>query len=137
MKMMSSLSTVPANHTIDATLSLNESVAVYIELVDGNLGFVDYAYSFGATEGSVSTFGTSYDGVGGTYYVNLSRSGTGVNWTLDIWTNYSTPAPNLVIENITAPLAASAGNSITLDVEVNNTGTQIASRILTYRMAFS
>ena len=118
--------TVPANHTIDATLSINESVAVYIELVDGNLGFIDYAYSFGATDGSVSTFATSYDGVGGTYYVNLSRSGTGVDWTLDIWTNYSTPAANLVIENITAPLAASAGNSITLDVEVNNSGTQIA-----------
>jgi hypothetical protein len=118
--------TVPANHTIDATLSINESVAVYIELVDGNLEFIDYAYSFGATEGFVSTFGTSYDGVGGTYYVNLSRSGTGVDWTLDIWTNYSTPAANLVIENITAPLAASAGNSITLDVEVNNSGTQIA-----------
>ena len=117
---------VPANHTLDATLILNESVAVYIELVDGNLGFIDYAYSFGTTEGSVSTFGTSYDGVGGTYYVNLSRSGTGVDWSLDIWTNYSTPAPNLVIDNITAPLIASAGNSITLDVEVNNTGTQLA-----------
>ena len=117
---------VPANHTLDATLILNESVAVYIELVDGNLGFIDYAYSFGTTEGSVSTFGTSYDGVGGTYYVNLSRSGTAVDWSLDIWTNYSTPAPNLVIDNITAPLIASAGNSITLDVEVNNTGTQLA-----------
>jgi len=118
---------VPANHTIDATLILNDSVVVYMELVDGNLGFVDYTYSFGTTEGSVSTFGTSYDGVGGIYYVNLSRSGTGINWTLDIWTNYSTPAPNLVIDNITAPLAAGAGDSITLDVEVNNTGTQLAS----------
>lgn len=117
---------VPANHTLDATLIINESVAIYIELVDGNLGFIDYAYSFGATEGSVSTFGTSYDGVGGTYYVNLSRSGTGVNWTLEVWTNYSTPAPNLIIQNILSPLTASAGNSITIDVEVNNTGTQIA-----------
>ena len=122
--------TVPANHTIDATLSINESVAVYIELVDGNLGFIDYAYSFGATEGSVSTFATSYDGIGGTYYVNLSRSGTGVDWTLDIWTNYSTPAPNLVIDNISAPLASSAGSSIIVDVEVNNTGTQLASASL-------
>ena len=121
---------VPANHSIDATLILNESVAVFIELADGSLNSVDYAYSFGSTEGSVTTFATSYDGVGGTYYVNLSRSGTGVNWTLDVWTNYSAPSPNLIIENVTAPLASSAGSSITVNVEVNNTGTQIASASL-------
>jgi len=121
---------VPANHSLDATLTLNESVAAYIELVNGNLDFIDYSFAFGATEGLVSTFGTSYDGIGGTYYVNLSRSGTGVNWTLDIWTNYSTPAPNLVIDNISAPLASSAGSSIIVDVEVNNTGTQLASASL-------
>jgi len=121
---------VPANHSIDVTLTLDQAVTTFIDLTYTNLNNVDSSASFGGNDGAVSSLGTSYDGLSGTYYVNLSRSGTGVNWTLDIWTNYSSPAPNLVIENITAPLTTNAGNSITVDVEVNNTGTLLASSSL-------
>ena len=117
---------VPANHSIDVTFTLDQPVTAFVDLTYGNLDYVDSSASFSGNEGIVSTLGTSYDGMAGTYYVNLSRTGTGVNWTLDVWTNYSTPAPNLVIENITAPLTANAGNSIAVNVEVNNTGTQLA-----------
>ena len=117
---------VPANHSIDVTLTLDQAVTAFVDLTHGNLNYVDSSASFGGNDGAVSSLGTTYDGLSGTYYVNLSRSGTGVNWTLDVWTNYSAPATNLVIENITAPLTANAGDNITIDVEVNNTGTLLA-----------
>ena len=116
---------VPANHSIDVTLTLDQAVTTYVDLTNGNLD-VDSSASFGGNDGLVSSIGTSYDGVAGTYYVNLSRSGTGVNWTLDVWTNYSAPAPNLLIENITGSISANAGGSVIFDVEVNNTGTMLA-----------
>ena len=116
---------VPADHSIDVTLTLDQAVTTFIDLTYGAVD-VDGSAAFAGNDGSVSSLGTTFDGIGGTYYVNLSRSGTGVNWTLDVWTNYSTPAPNLLIENITGPLSANTGDSITYDVEVNNTGTQLA-----------
>ena len=116
---------VPADHSIDVTLTLDQAVTTYVDLTNGNLD-VDSSASFGGNDGLVSSIGTSYDGVAGTYYVNLSRSGTGVNWTLDVWTNYSAPAPNLLIENITGSISANAGGSVIFDVEVNNTGTMLA-----------
>ena len=120
---------VPADHSIDVTLTLDQAVTTYIDLTNGNLD-VDSSASFGGNEGLVSSLGTTYDGVAGTYYVNLSRSGTGVNWTLDVWTNYSSPAPNLVIENLSGSLSATAGGGVIFDVEVNNTGTMLSPAAL-------
>ena len=120
---------VPADHSIDITLTLDQAVTTYIDLTNGNLD-VDSSASFGGNEGLVSSLGTTYDGVAGTYYVNLSRSGTGVNWTLDVWTNYSSPAPNLVIENLSGSLSATAGGGVIFDVEVNNTGTMLSPAAL-------
>lgn len=120
---------VPADHSIDITLTLDQTVTTYIDLTNGNLD-VDSSASFGGNEGLVSSLGTMYDGVAGTYYVNLSRSGTGVNWTLDVWTNYSSPAPNLVIENLSGSLTGTAGGGVVFDVEVNNTGTMLAPAAL-------
>ena len=116
---------VPANHSIDITLTLDRVATTFIDLANGNLD-VDSGASFSGNAGTVSSIGTSYDGVAGTYYVNLTRSGTGVNWTLDVWTNYSTPAPNLFIENLTGSISAIAGGGVVFDVEVNNTGTMLA-----------
>ena len=120
---------VPADHSIDITLTLDQAVTTYMDLTNGNLD-VDSSASFGGNEGLVSSLGTTYDGVAGTYYVSLSRSGTGVNWTLDVWTNYSSPAPNLVIENLSGSLSATAGGGVIFDVEVNNTGTMLSPAAL-------
>mgnify|MGYP006075945671 CR=1 FL=1 len=114
---------VPANHTIEAQLTLsNASVFFTLLLTDAADSMVDYVGS----DGFVTTLGTTYDGIGGTYFLNVSMSGTGVNWTLDVWTNYSTPQSNLVIESIDAPATASAGSLISFEVEINNTGTLLA-----------
>ena len=123
---------VPANHTIDVTLSLDQSVFVSMQLTDAFANDVDAASAFLGNDAEVSSSGGSYDGIGGTYYLNLSRSGTAVNWTLDVWTNYSTPKSNLVIENVTMVNQTSAGDTIDIDVEVMNAGTLLApSSLLT------
>ena len=114
---------VPANHTIDVTLSLAESVVVSLDLTDSNSAEVDSSTAFFGGDAIVTSSGGDFDGIGGTYFVNLSRSGTGVNWTLEVWTNYSTPKANLVIENSSSPLQASAGDTIDIDVEILNSGT--------------
>lgn len=114
---------VPANHTIDVTLSLEESVVVSLDLTDSNSAEVDSSTAFFGGDATVTSSEGAFDGIGGTYYINLSRSGTGVNWTLEVWTNYSTPKANLVIENSSSPLQASAGDTIDIDVEVLNSGT--------------
>jgi len=114
---------VPANHTIDVTLSLAESVVVSLDLTDSNSAEVDSSTAFFGGDAIVTSSGGDFDGIGGTYFVNLSRSGTGVNWTLEVWTNYSTPKANLVIANSSSPLQASAGDTIDIDVEVLNSGT--------------
>ena len=119
---------VPANHTIEAQLALDSSSFFTLRLTDSGATTVDYV----GTSGFVSTLATDYDGIGGTYFLNLSYSGTGVNWTLDVWTNYSTPEPNLIINSIDAPDVGSAGASYTFEVDVNNTGTLLSpSSVLT------
>ena len=113
---------VPANHTIEAQVTFDSSSFFTVELAYGAANSVDYV----GTSGFVSTLATDYDGIGGTYFLNISYSGTGVNWTLDVWTNYSTPEPNLIINSIDAPVTANAGTSFTFEVDVNNTGTLAA-----------
>ena len=114
---------VPANHTIEAQVTLDQSVFFTLRLTDGASTTVDYV----GTSGFVTTLGTDYDGIGGVYFVNISRSGTGVNWTMDVWTNYSTPKANLVINSIDPQsLTSSAGATLLADIEVNNTGTLLA-----------
>ncbi|MBT59927.1 MAG: hypothetical protein CMA63_00050 [Euryarchaeota archaeon] len=115
---------VPANHTITAGLTLNDSQTVYLDLTDFSQSSVDIDATFSTLNAEVTSVGTPNDGVGGTYYINLSSTTTGVDWTLDIWTNYSTPMPNLVVENVSTPPSANAGDVVLVDVEINNTGTQ-------------
>ena len=92
-------------------------------MTDATSTSIDYVGS----QGFVTTLGTDYDGIGGVYFVNITRSGTGVNWTMDIWTNYSTPKANLIINSVEPQsLTSSAGSTILADIEINNTGTLLA-----------
>ena len=43
-----------------------------------------------------------------------------------VWTNYSTPLPDLIISEVSGPLNAAAGNPVSIDVMINNTGTSSA-----------
>ena len=114
---------VPANHTIEAQITLDQSVFFTVRLTDASSTSIDYVGS----QGFVTTLGTDYDGIGGVYFVNITRSGTGVNWTMDIWTNYSTPKANLIINSVEPQsLTSSAGSTVLADIEINNTGTLLA-----------
>lgn len=117
---------VPENHTIEISVTLESNVTAYLRLVDSELDSVDAATVFSGLSGGVSTLGTIYDGIGDTYFVNLSRSGTGVNWTMDVWTNYSIPRANLVIDNATSFNTSSAGSNVVVDFEASNVGTLTA-----------
>ena len=65
---------------------------------------------------------TDYEGVGGTYYVNVSHYSGVSNYTLDVWTNQSIPAPDYVIDSATS---AGSGQPDMFDVTavLENQGT--------------
>jgi hypothetical protein len=114
---------VPENHTIEAQITLDQSASFTVRLTDAASTSVNYVGS----SGLVTTLGTDYDGIGGMYFVNISRSGTGVNWTMDVWTNYSTPKANLAVTSVEPQsLTSSAGATLLADIEVINKGTLLA-----------
>ena len=114
---------VPENHTIEAQITLDQSASFTVRLTDAASTSVNYVGS----SGLVTTLGTDYDGIGGVYFVNISRSGTGVNWTMDVWTNYSTPKANLAVTSVEPQsLTSSAGATLLADIEVINKGTLLA-----------
>lgn len=113
---------VPVNHIIEAQLTMDQSVFFTLRLTTSNDDTVDYV----GTQGFVTTKTDDYDGVEDTYFLNISRSGTAVNWTLDVWTNYSAPSANLIVSDVSAPTTGVAGSNLVVDVVVNNTGSLLA-----------
>ena len=113
---------VPVNHIIEAQLTMDQSVFFTLRLTTSNDDTVDYV----GTQGFVTTKTDDYDGVEDTYFLNISRSGTAVNWTLDVWTNYSAPSANLIVSDVSAPTTGVAGSNLVIDVVVNNTGSLLA-----------
>jgi len=113
---------VPANHSIEIEITRHKSSTLNAELTLGN-SIVDFGFGWGNNTLKTTTLGTSFDGIGGTYFINMSSSEDAVDWTMDVWTNYSTPQPDLIISEVSGPLNAAAGNMISIDLIVNNTGT--------------
>ena len=113
---------VPANHSIEIEITRHKSSMLDGELTLGN-NFVDFGFGWANNTLKTTTLGTSFDGIGGTYFFNMSSSEDAVDWTMDVWTNYSTPQPDLIISEVTGPLSAAAGDTISIDLVVNNTGT--------------
>ena len=114
---------VPANHTIEAVLQMESGNDLDLFLHQSNGSYLDISGFGGDTNESVSSLNTAKDGVNGTYYLNVSHwSGNG-NYTLHVFTNFSIPAPNLEITDVSQPSGAQVGDTPTLTVTVNNTGT--------------
>ena len=114
---------VPLNHTITVTLAMDNGVDFDLLLHQTNGSIIDTSGAFGDADESVTSEGTSFENQQGTYYVNVSHySGSG-NYTLDVYTNYSVPIPNLAIENVTFNTAANPGDVVPFDVTVVNDGT--------------
>ena len=113
---------VPANHSIEIEITRHKSSMLDAELTLAN-NIVDSGFGWGNNTLKATTLGTIFDGTGGTYFVNMSSTGDAVDWTMYVWTNYSTPRPDLIISEVSGPLNAAAGNTVSVDVVVNNTGT--------------
>ena len=113
---------VPLNHTIAASLTMDSGTDFDLYLHQPNGSSIDVSGNIGDNDEFVTSLGSSYENQPGTYFVNLSHwSGSG-NYTLDVWTNYSVPTPNLAIENVSFNLAANPGDVVPIDVTVINDG---------------
>ena len=113
---------VPINHDLKVVLTSQGDDRGYIDLLSSNGSFVDFDYSWNTSTKSATTSGGDYDGDGGIFYVNISHSEGAGNYTLDVWTNYSAPAPNLFVEDVSGPLTSNPGDSITIDFDISNDG---------------
>ena len=113
---------VPANHTIEFEITRHKSSTIEAELTLGS-NLVNGGFGLGNNSLFTTTKGTNYDGVGGTYYLNMSSTGEAVDWTMQVWTNYSSPQADLIISQVSGPQNVAAGSTISIDVIVNNTGT--------------
>tara|TARA_Y100000994_G_scaffold192084_1_gene161311 strand:- start:801 stop:3359 length:2559 start_codon:yes stop_codon:yes gene_type:complete len=87
---------------------------------------VDRGYTSSYPETATAKL-TAWEGVGDTYYVNVSHYSGVSNYTLDVWTNYSIPAPDLLIESVTGPSSGMPGDAVTVAAMVNNNGTEDAN----------
>ena len=114
---------VPLNHTIDAVLTFDTGDDLDLRLHQPNGSLIDVAF-FSNPE-KVTSIDSDFENQPGTYFVNISQFSGNTNWTLEVWTNWSAPIPNLAIENITFNTAAkNPGDVVTIDVDVINDGTQ-------------
>jgi len=112
---------VPASHIIEVSLtSIDASNDYDLYLKDENGSTLDYGW-FDNPE-TATSYGSSKEGTAGTYYVNLTAYAGKGNYTLDIWTNFSDPIPNLVVEEVNSAATSNSGDSFSVDVIVNNTG---------------
>jgi hypothetical protein len=128
---------VPANHTIEVELTMHDNTSdldIFIHAPNGSVADLGYTLSNPET---ASTSGGQWDGVNGTYFVNASQWSGVSNYTLKVWTNYSVPGPNLVIDDINVPSGAQQGDSITIDVDINNTGSLDTSEIFNIKLWLS
>ena len=114
---------VPVNHTITATLTMDSGVDFDLILHQPNGSIIDSSGSLNDGDEFVTSLDTTFENQQGTYYINVTHySGSG-NYSLDVWTNYSVPIPNLAIDNVSFGLAADPGDVVPVDITVINDGT--------------
>ena len=119
---------VPVNHTISATLSMESGTDFDILLHQPNGSLIDSSYidqgDFPTVlEESVTSIDSDFENQPGTYFVNVSQYSGNGNYTLEVWTNYTVPVPNLAIEDVSFNQAGNLGDVIPFNVTVINDGT--------------
>ena len=114
---------VPYTYNLFARVTTTGSDRTNLDLHSFNGSFVDWDWSFNTTVKEITTEGsTDYDATGGTFYLNISHSEGVGNYTLDVWTNYSVPKANLYFEEVSGPLSANPGDTITISGILGNNG---------------
>ena len=114
---------VPAGYFIELSLDVEDQTSdldVYIHYSNGSQ--VDRGFSSSYPE-TASAKLTDYEGVGGTYYINVTHYSGLSNYTLDVWTNQSIPAPDYTIDTITSQGSGQLGDSFDVTAVLENEGT--------------
>ena len=88
-----------------------------------NGSIIDSSGNFNDADEFVTSLDSSFENQAGTYYVNVSHYAGSGNYSMDVWTNYSVPIPNLAVDNVTFNQAANPGDVVPFDVTVINDGT--------------
>ena len=118
---------VPAGHYIEVSMTAEDNSSdLDLFLHNSTNVEVDRGYTSSYPETATAKL-TAWEGVGDTYYVNVSHYSGVSNYTLDVWTNYSIPAPDLLIESVTGPSSGMPGDAVTVAAMVNNNGTEDAN----------
>ena len=114
---------VPAGYFLEVELDAEDQTSdldLFIHYSNGSE--VDRGYTSSYPETATAKL-TDYEGVGGTYYVNVTHYSGVSNYTLDVWTNQSIPAPDYVIDSVTSPGSGQAGDSFDVTAVLANDGT--------------
>ena len=115
---------VPVNHTITVSLSMDSGVDFDLLLHQTKGSIIDSSGRTLDAEELVTSQDSSVENQAGTYYVNVTHFAGSGNYSMDVWTNFSVPIPNLAVDNVTFNQAANPGDVVPFDVTVINDGTQ-------------
>ena len=114
---------VPAGYFIEIELDAEDQSSdldLFIHYSNGSE--VDRGYTASYPETATAKL-TDYEGVGGTYYINVSHYSGVSNYTLDVWTNQSIPAPDYTIDSVTSAGSGQPGDSFDVTAVLENQGT--------------
>ena len=114
---------VPSGYFLEVQLDAedqNSDLDVFIHYSNGSE--VDRGYTASYPE-TASAKLTDYEGLAGTYYVNVSHYSGISNYTLDVWTNLSIPAPDYTIDTVTSVGSGMPGDSFDVTAVLENEGT--------------
>mgnify|MGYP003306695891 CR=1 FL=1 len=114
---------VPSGYFMEIQLEAedqNSDLDLFIHYSNGTE--VDRGYTSSYPETATAKM-TDYEGVGGTYYINVSHYSGVSNYTLDVWTNQSIPAPDYTIDTVTSAGSGMPGDSFDVTAVLENEGT--------------
>ena len=114
---------VPSGYFLEVMIDAEDQSSdldVFIHFSNGSE--VDRGYTTSYPETATAKL-TDYEGVGGTYYVNVSHYSGTSNYTLDVWTNQSIPAPDYTIDTVTSAGSGMPGDSFDVTAILENEGT--------------
>ena len=114
---------VPAGYFLEIELDAEDQTSdfdLYIHYSNGSEVGRGLASSYPETATAKLT---DYEGVGGTYYVNITHYSGVSNYTLDVWTNQSIPAPDYTIDTVTSAGSGQPGDMFDVTAVLENEGT--------------
>lgn len=106
---------------------------IMLDAEDQNSDFdlsIEYSNGSDVDSGTTSSYPetataylTDYEGLAGTYFVNVTHFSGISNYTLSIWTNQSIPAPDYTIDSISSAQSGQPGDPFEISAVLVNQGT--------------